>query len=201
MQHGEEADLGAEMAGISGNGAEGLGGRPKEDPVHDRFVLERDGGDRLRDGEDDVEIFAREQFGRALLDPRGSGERLALRTVAIPTRVVGDALVATRVALLDVAAECSGAARFDGGHHALLRQRECWTAQGTIGVAVAAEDVRHLPRRTVHARASAGWRRDGSRRGPLGPWEQVERAGGRADLRGGDAKIPGGRLETAMAEE
>ena len=115
--------------------------------------------------------------------------------------VVGDALVSARVTLLDMSTASGRAARFDGGHHALLRQRECRTAQGTIGVAVAAEDVRHLQRRTVHERASAGWRRDGSRRGPLGPWEQVERAGGRADLRGGDAKIPGGRLETAMAEE
>ena len=124
VQHGEEADLGAEMPGISRNGAEGLGGRAKEDRVHDRFVLERDGGDRLRDGEEDVEIFAREQFGPALLDPRGAGERLAFRTVAIPTRVVGDALVATRVALIDVPAECGGAARLDRRHPPPLSGRE-----------------------------------------------------------------------------
>ena len=46
VQHGEEADLGAEMLGIGGDGAQGLGGRAKEDAVDLRFVLEGDGRDR-----------------------------------------------------------------------------------------------------------------------------------------------------------
>ena len=32
-----------------------------------------------------MEVFAVEEFGRALLDPGGAGERLARRTVAIAT--------------------------------------------------------------------------------------------------------------------
>ncbi len=58
MQHGEEPDLRAEMLGIGGDGAQGLGGRAKEEAVDLRFVLERDGRDRLGDGEDDVKVLA-----------------------------------------------------------------------------------------------------------------------------------------------
>ena len=58
VQHGEEADLGAEMVRIGGDGAEGLGGGAEEDAVDHRFVLRGDGGDRPGHGEDDVEVLA-----------------------------------------------------------------------------------------------------------------------------------------------
>ena len=86
VQAGEEADGGAQMLGIGGDGLEGVGRGVKEDRVDDGFVLEREGGDRLRDREDDMKVFTVEEFGGALLDPRGPRERLALGTMAIATR-------------------------------------------------------------------------------------------------------------------
>ena len=55
-----------------------------------------------------------EQFGLPILEPLRAGERLALRAVPIAAAVVGDALVAAGVALLDVAAERGRAAALDG---------------------------------------------------------------------------------------
>ena len=72
VEHREEADRGAEMLRIGGNGAKGLRGRAEQRPVDDRFVLEGDGCEGVGDGEDDVEILAGQSFGGALLDPRGA---------------------------------------------------------------------------------------------------------------------------------
>jgi hypothetical protein len=65
-----------------------------------------------------------EQFGLAVFKPLGAGKRLAPGTMAITTRVEGDALMAAGIALFDVATECSGAAQFDRTHHAPLDATE-----------------------------------------------------------------------------
>jgi len=64
--------------------------------------------------------------------------------MAIATRVVSDALVATRVALLNMSAQAGGPTTLNGAHHATLlwRQRVC---ESEI-VTVLAEDVGHLQR-------------------------------------------------------
>jgi hypothetical protein len=46
VEHGEEADLGAEMSGIGRDGLKRLGHGAKQDGVHEGFVLQRDHGDR-----------------------------------------------------------------------------------------------------------------------------------------------------------
>ena len=54
-----------------------------------------------------------EQVRSARIDPRGAGERLARRAMAIATRVVPDPLVPAPVALLHVATEGRGPAGLD----------------------------------------------------------------------------------------
>lgn len=79
VQDSEETDLRPEMLGIGGDRTERFGGRTKEDAVDLRFVLISDDRNLVRDGEHDVEVFAVEQFGRTVLDPRGAGQRLDWR--------------------------------------------------------------------------------------------------------------------------
>ena len=74
VEHGKEADLGAEVARIRGDGTQRLGRRAEEDAVDHRFVLQGDLGDRLWDGEDDVKVLGLEEVGLAGLDPRRAGE-------------------------------------------------------------------------------------------------------------------------------
>ncbi len=78
-------------------------------------------------------------------------------TVTVPVRaaasgfgVVPDARVRTAVARLDVAAARGGAAGLDGGHHAPVRDGQRRPGLGTIGLAMAAEHVRHGQRRAIH---------------------------------------------------
>ncbi len=57
VEHRKEPQLGPEMPGISGDDAEGLGGRPKQEVVHRGLVLHRNGRHVLRHREDDVEVL------------------------------------------------------------------------------------------------------------------------------------------------
>ena len=69
VQDGDEADLGAQVFGVSANGAQRLGGGAKQDVVHHSLVLVRDRRNLLRHGEDDVEILNRQQFSLPFFKP------------------------------------------------------------------------------------------------------------------------------------
>ena len=58
----------------------------EQDVVDDRFVLKGDGGELLREGKHDVEIFAVEQLGLALLEPLRARQGLALGAVPVAAR-------------------------------------------------------------------------------------------------------------------
>ena len=66
----------------------------KQDVVNHCLVLERDNLDLRRHGEHDVEIRHVKQFRLPVLNPLGTRQALALRTVPVTTRVVRDALMA-----------------------------------------------------------------------------------------------------------
>ena len=119
----EEAELGAEMLGISSDRPQSFGSGVKQDVVDRSLVVMGDGADLLRHSEDDVEVRYGEEFGSSVLKPLGTRQRLALWTVTIAARVVADALVAAGIALLGVAAERCRATLLDRRHDAALRGR------------------------------------------------------------------------------
>jgi hypothetical protein len=127
---------------------------------------------------------------------------LTLGTVPIRAGVIGDALVATGVALFDMPAERSGAARLDGGHHAPMGGGRRHAGLLPISVAVAAEDVRHFESRAIHegrrSEVLRGWRwglgRDRAR-------EPVKGTGGRTHLDRRNPEIARGGRQTAMAKQ
>ena len=97
VEDGEEADLGAEVARVGGNRAECLGDGSEEETVDDGLVLGGDLGDRRGHGEDDVEVLGGQQVLPAPFEPRGAGQRLTGRTVAVAAGVVPDAPMAAVV--------------------------------------------------------------------------------------------------------
>jgi hypothetical protein len=86
VQDGEEADLGAEVFWVCGDRPQRLRGGGKEQVIHHGLVLVRNGRDFLRQGKDDMKILSVQQLLLTMLDPLRPGERLALRTMAIPAR-------------------------------------------------------------------------------------------------------------------
>jgi hypothetical protein len=110
MQHGQVADLCAEMSGIGGDALQGAPNRPEENIVDHALILKRNRGNGGRNRKNDVEVFDRQEFGLAFLQPTGSCERLALGTVAVATRVICDMAVPALIAFLHVASQSSGTA-------------------------------------------------------------------------------------------
>src|SRR5262245_25699953 len=64
-----------------------------------------------------MHVVRREQLLVALGQPAVARSRLTLRAVAVPAAVVGDGAMSTARALIDVAAEYSGAACSNGPQH------------------------------------------------------------------------------------
>ena len=83
VEDGGEADVRAQMLRVGGDGDERLGGGPEQEVVDDGLVLERDRADRRRQGEDDMIVGDREEFGLALDQPLPRRRALTLRAVAV----------------------------------------------------------------------------------------------------------------------
>ncbi len=66
VQHGGEADARAQMLGVGDDGDQRVGDGPEQEVVDGRLVLEGDGADRRRQGEDDVVVGSRQEFGLAV---------------------------------------------------------------------------------------------------------------------------------------
>src|SRR5258708_12299078 len=93
MEQGEEADLGAEVLGIGGNGLKGFGGGPEQNAIDYFFVLIGDRGNLFRQRKDHVEILGVVKVGAALFQPFGAGQRLAFWTMPIGLRVARGTLI------------------------------------------------------------------------------------------------------------
>jgi len=107
--------------------------------------------------------------------------------VSIATGVISVALMAAVVTLLEMAAENSGPADLNRGHGAALRHGKRSAVFLTIGLAVAAKNIRHFKLGTIHVpELEVLW---WSGLGLGGNWlrEQIERADSGADFAGSDA--------------
>ena len=93
MQHGGEADARAEMLRVGGDGDQRLGGSPEQEVVDGGLVVERDGADRRRQGEDDVIGGNRQELRLAFFEPLPRRGALAFRAVAVAAGIIGDAFV------------------------------------------------------------------------------------------------------------
>ena len=129
VQHGGDADAGAEMPGVGGNRQHGLS-RDLEQQIVD------DVGDGRRQREHHAIVRPRQQLGLAVGEPLLRRGALALRAVPVATRVVGDGRIGAIRAARDMAAEFRRAAALDRRHHLQLleahmagiglTQREPW---------------------------------------------------------------------------
>ena len=101
----------------SGTGAE-------EQIVEQPFVLEDQRAEFVWQGEDDVEVRHGQQFSRTGGQPLGARVPLALGTVPIAARVERDGLMAAASALIEMTAQCRGAAANDGIEHLAMHPDE-----------------------------------------------------------------------------
>ena len=160
VEHGEEADLGAQMLGIGSDGRQGLGCGSEQNAVDEIFVLVCNGGDRFGEGEDDMKIRGRENFRFPFFDPFGTCQGLALGAMSVAAAIVSVTLVRTAVAVLEMTTKGRRPAHFDRGHDAPLCRGERGIMLLAIGFTIAAEDVRHFQLGAIHGaqRLEERWR-------------------------------------------
>jgi hypothetical protein len=160
VEHGEEADLGAEIFGIGSDGRQGLGRGSEQNAVDEIFVLVSNSGDRFGEGEDDMKIRGRENFRFPFFDPFGTRQGLALGAMSVAAAIVAGTLVRTAVTMLEMTAEGRRPAHLDRGHDAPLCRGERRTIPLSIGFPIAAEDVRHFQLWAIHGaqRLEEWWR-------------------------------------------
>ena len=156
VEHGGDADPGAEMLRIGGNGEHCLRRRPEQQVVERRLVLEGDIRDLAGQREDDVEVADRQQVRLALGEPRARRCALALRAVSVAAAVVGDPLMPAGLAGLDMTAKRGGAAGLDRRHHLELEEAQMPGMGGPVCGPGGAEDVGDLERgpHRINRRAS-----------------------------------------------
>ena len=152
VEHGGEADAGAEMLWIGADDEQRLGRRAEQQIVDHRLVLIGERGDLGRQGEDHVEVVDRQQIGLAGGEPILRRPALALGAMAVAARVVSDPAVAAILATLDMAAEGRRAAALDSRHHLELAQAQMPGIGPAPGGAMVMKDVGDLQPRAAHRR-------------------------------------------------
>ena len=116
MQNGGPADTGATPTRIGGDRAQGLGGGPEQNVEHGPPVVECDRCDLARQGEYDVETGNGQDVAFAGFHPLVGRSALTCWAVPVPAGVVSRMLTSTPIAQVQMAAECGGATRLNGGH-------------------------------------------------------------------------------------
>jgi len=152
MEHAEEADLRAEVAGIASDLQQGGGTGLEEQAVDHALVLEREGSKFARQGEDEVHVAAGQQFLLACLKPAQTRVRLASWTMPVAARVIGDGRrMAAGGTAIAMAAECGGAAACDREQDLLMLPVDPAAAALNEALPGPANNIGHLQRRPVYA--------------------------------------------------
>src|ERR1700755_218255 len=137
VQDGGETNARAQVLRVSGDRGQRLGGSSEQEVVDGSLIVERDGADRSRQGEDDVVIGNRQKLRLAVFEPLPRRRSLTLRAMPVAAGIVGDPLVRAVLAALDMSAERGGAAGLDRRHHLQLGEAPvtggCPAARRSLG--------------------------------------------------------------------
>jgi hypothetical protein len=150
VQHAEEADLRAQKSRVACDLQQGFGAGRKQELVDDLLVDERQRRQFVRKREDDVNIPRRQKLSAPRLKPAMARVGLALRTVPVAARVLGEDAFSAPRALVDVSAERGRPAAQNGVERLLMRPAETHVGAFEERGPGGADDVGHLQWRPVH---------------------------------------------------
>jgi hypothetical protein len=117
VEHTQKAEVSAEMPGVGSDLQQRLGAGTEQEVVDDLFILQRQPGQLVWDGEDNMDVVDRKQFVAACGDPLVASLGLTLRAMPIPAGVEEDGAMAALRTLIPVASERCRAAVLDGSEH------------------------------------------------------------------------------------
>ena len=139
LEHGDQADLGAEVFVVAGDLAQGSGALPQQHGVEVLLVGADDLAQLSRHGEGDQVIGDGQQLAALTFEPLGGIGMAALGTGAVIAGVIGIVLLAA-VAPVELTAQCGGAAGENGGDGAPVRRQQARAILPLIRRPVPAQD-------------------------------------------------------------
>src|SRR5271165_5839650 len=151
VQHTEEADFGPQMSGIAGDFEQCFCTGSEQQIVDDFLVLQSQRRQLCRQSEDDVDVGRGEKFAAPCFKPALAGAGLALRAMAVSATVIRDGgAMSTAGALIDMAAECGGAATGNGQQNFDVRPANPLAVALEESCSGRAYQVSHLQGRPTH---------------------------------------------------
>ncbi len=159
VQHAEKADFCSEVLWISRDLDECFGAGSEQQAVQSLLVLQSQRRQLMGKREDEVEVRHRKQVFGPLREPLFAGVGLALWTMPVSARVIGDGLMAASGTPVEVPSESCRAAVADGFKHFQLWPAEMVPVSFDEAVARRADDVGHLEGGPVHFFLRSGERR------------------------------------------
>jgi hypothetical protein len=116
MQHGHDADVGAQPLGVGGKLKQGFLDCPEHEIVEVFFIAQGKGVKFMRDGKDRVKIADGQELLKPVIDPREACGCLTPGAMAVATGMKANNFVTALIALLNLSAHCGRTARGNGGN-------------------------------------------------------------------------------------
>jgi hypothetical protein len=150
MEHAEEANLRAQVAGIASELQQGCSTGLEQQVVDHSFVLESEGREFTGQREDQMHVAGGQQFLLACLEPAHASVRLASGAMPVPARVEGDGSgVAAGGTAIAMATESGGATAGNRQQHLLVLPGDPAAAAFDEASLCTANDIGHLQRRPI----------------------------------------------------
>jgi len=146
----EEANLGAHMPGMARDFEQGLGAGTEQQIVENLLVLQSQGCQKMRKGEDHVHVAGGQEFLPTRLQPAVAGRGLTLGRVPISAAVVRDGAIPAAGTLIAVPAERGGAATLDGRQNLAVLGGQPGVAAFDEFLPRHADEIGHLQGWPVH---------------------------------------------------
>ena len=150
MQNRKEANVGSQVARISGYLEQGLGTGAEQEVIEDLLVLQRQWGELVRQSKDNVDIGNRQKFVLPSHNPGVASAALTLWAMAIAAAVIRGGAIATARALIAMPTECRRAAASDGAQYFPMGPVEPAEVVLNEAIALGANDIGHLEEGPSH---------------------------------------------------
>jgi hypothetical protein len=197
VEYAEEADFGAQMAGITGDFEQRLSTGPEQEIVDDLLVLQGQWGEPPRKGEDDMDVGGGQQFAAARSQPTVASEGLTLGTVSVPARIERVGTIPAADTPITVPAQGGGTAALDGRQHFEMLAGDPATTGFDELLSRHPDEIGHLQRRPTHLFVSGRlvFLPRGRQR------QRVQRTGGGTEMAVGKVQVNRGLFQIVVTEE
>src|SRR5467141_3695001 len=192
VQHGEEANFRAEVSRMASDFEKCFRTGAEQQIVDDFLILQGQWRELRWKCEDHMDVARREKFSLPCGDPPFPGSGLTLRAVPVSAGVVRDGgTMPAAGALIEMTAECGGAAARNGQQHFDVLPAEPLAVSFDEGSSCAADEIGHLEGRPAHLFV------------PLFVFQlqRVQRTRSRMEVTFGEMEVDGGLFQIAMTQQ